>query len=132
MSINADLVKISQYLSFLYSFRISKSFAGTMNPSMCKMFPNTIIASHIVLHFLRYALSTVFLPAKPGGGPHPPHHLRNAGFAQISLVLSVERQKINFKLYVAFDFALEFKTVNRKHKSKVCREFELSGFFRQI
>ena len=42
---------------------------------------------------------------------HPPRHLRDADFAQFSLVLSVEQQKIDFKLGAAFDFTLAFKTV---------------------
>jgi hypothetical protein len=29
--------------------------------------------------------------------PNPPHHIREVKFAQISLVLSVERQKFDFK-----------------------------------
>jgi hypothetical protein len=35
---------------------------------------------------------------------NPPHHLRDAEFAQISLVLSVEQWKNDFKLWAAFDF----------------------------
>jgi hypothetical protein len=35
---------------------------------------------------------------------HPPHHLRDDYFAQISLILSVDWQKTNFKFWVVFDF----------------------------
>ena len=34
-----------------------------------------------------------------GFKPHPPHHIRSVKFAQISLILSVEQQKNDFKLW---------------------------------
>jgi hypothetical protein len=44
-------------------------------------------------------------PLTMGFESHPPHHLRKVRLAQISLVLSVGKQKNDFKLRAPFDFA---------------------------
>jgi len=46
-----------------------------------------------------------------GFKPHPPHYSYKVRFAQFSLVLSAGWQKIDFKLWEAFDFTLAFRTV---------------------
>jgi hypothetical protein len=46
-----------------------------------------------------------FREFKPKFKPNPPHQVRNGKFAQFSLFLTAELQKIDFKLQAPFDFA---------------------------
>ena len=79
--------------------------------------PNSAgVAEHGQTHNKQEGLNARDSRSRPigvrGFKSHPLHHLAVPILAQISLVLSVKWQKIDFKLWAAFDFARAFKTVN--------------------
>jgi len=85
-----------------------------------------------MLFALKKGSLRVTSPPVGGFKSHPLHHVRTISLAQISLILSVEQQKIDFKMRVAFDFTWAFKTINlRGDNLKLISRRLAFIFFRQ-